>query len=206
MPSCVSSEKEERLRVFENTIGAEPSEVLTETATSFDQFLSNSYPELSDEKDRIQAFLSIYSDTPFIPWEEINPHLPSKDYCVRLLEKWEQSGLRKEIRTYPYEEENTTEDFGFEAFDSGNHDPKWDSIPEFNYTGKYLQALFKVGDLDSCIHSYADAKRAAGDISSPLLAGGLLTCNREEWDTPVFKRILLAEFYWYMLRRKASEE
>ncbi len=68
------------------------------------------------------------------------------------------------------------------------------SDTQLNIYGNFFEGLAQVQKSDSLIINYLDAKKAVGDISLVLIAGGLL------YDEPVnedyfFKRIVVSEFF-----------
>jgi hypothetical protein len=69
----------------------------------------------------------------------------------------------------------------------------------FNSYGQYLYALTKYTLNDTIIQGYVDVKILVGDISPALIASGLLS-QEIDFENPFIKRILVTEFYYWIMK------
>lgn len=186
---------------------------------SFDDFLALNYPKETPFEIKVKAFLedcmALYSTDPNWNVDNANP--------AEIIEAFESSGLRQEIWVYPYEVYhpkhflNTTlqdttrsseEKIEVEIFDeyipirqrnSENYEStQFDSILEFNQIGLFIYGLEKAAPTDSLIQEYIHAKQSVGNISPSLVAQGFLN-YKEDFNHPLFKRMVVAEFYYFIL-------
>jgi hypothetical protein len=68
----------------------------------------------------------------------------------------------------------------------------------FNSYGQYLYALAKYNLSDTTIQGYVEAKLAARNIDPSLIASGLLS-QEIDFEDPFIKRILVADFYYWIM-------
>ncbi len=190
--SC--SPKISELEEFNKVLGEEKAKALDELIVSFQEFLDINYTE-GDLGEKTKEFLMDNSNYKFPQWKF--EKLSNK----RILEKIEQSGLRKELYLYEFEnyeaEYNIADLLRNNTNDTSNleySEPieeeiipitpysksieidrnENDNMQKFNIRGKFLYSLAKQFPKDTMIVQYVDIKIVAGDISPSLMSGGFL--------------------------------
>lgn len=181
------------LEQFNEALDQEQTEAFDAAVDSFIQFLALNYPEKNSLSEQNQEFLKEVKTNSLS-----NKWIRPKDLSS-VKELWEKSGLRKEIRQWPQEYENSIkediEPIIFEEFENDKF--KTDSSYKFNMAGNYIAGLLTCSAQDSFVSSYIEAKSAAGDISPSLVANAFLAQNHR-YDAPLLLRMEIAEFYFFI--------
>ena len=93
-------QSQNNIEAFDKQLGHEKAEAFNSAISSFQEFLILNYPNIDNENKRIKEFLKT-----IIHSENIKANFKvNKELCAKVVNKWESSGLRKEIWLYPYEE------------------------------------------------------------------------------------------------------
>ena len=79
------------------------------------------------------------------------------------------------------------------------HEERMKNVLWYNEHGKFLFALAKFAIQDSMVYKYVSAKERMGNISPVLVASGLLE-DVKDFNDPFLKKILVSEFYFFILR------
>jgi len=183
--------QEKQLKSFNDSIGTVHAEVFDELVESFDDFLKMNYPNQASQQERLEAFLKPISES-WSSW--YNPDWKSDtETNLRLLNKFESIGLRKEVWKYGFEHD-TIYDGRIFSLDGVEEDYSLDSSSHFNMRGMFLYSLTKCCVSDTAVYGYVDARDAAGNIQWSLLAKGHLI-NNVSYDNPIHLRILVVDFY-----------
>ena len=231
--STWSQEKNNYLKDFDDFLGQDKATALNSAVESFEQFLKTNYPDLDNQSKRTRAFLEYHQNNfePDATW-----NLPTKRN-QKIISDFEESGLRKEIWIYGYEEYEPKYDIyeilhpeeqdtsiiqdpgdfdlydpydeeilplsNIESAEIARHEKEMkDRIRNslhFNSYGQYLYALTKYTLNDTTIQHYVEVKVLVGNTPSGVIASGLLS-QGIDYDNPFIKRILIAEFYYWIMK------
>ncbi len=196
---------------FNKFLGQEKAEVLNYTVNSFREFLDLNYPDISDENERVSEFLKTLTDTKDYNYNFII----DKEQCNTIINRWEESGLRKEVWLYWNEEytsplRDSTEEIEEEIMpitrDEGIIDTlDYSKFLDSNAGGLYLYGLAKYAPNDTIIQGYVDGKTALGNISYLSVAEGFKKL-KIQYNEPFFMRILVVEFYYDLIKSKIEPE
>ena len=211
--SGMSDFQNNRIKIFEDFIGAEYAELLTQKVKSFERFLSINYPSLP-YKEACYAYLKTIQNGGYYEanwtYEGTNRNKIDSLFISSGFQKelhwspdtvwWEKGTVHVEYRYFEGGDTASIESGEMWSPTFGSN-PNVDSILEvakqmsdFNQYGRYFRALTLIQDSDSTIMDYVGAKKAAGDISPSLLAGGILHRNPDLSDYFI-KRIIVIELY-----------
>lgn len=196
-----------QIDTFNKYLGSESVDAFNLAVTSFDAFLTLNYTE-ENELDRIQHFLEDVRDS--LTEKRTSWILPEGTSAIS--DAWENSGLRKEIYFWPNETYTVhyflrsdsahtivSEEIPIFNGNDTSSAPQ-DSSLSFNSAGNYLFALLESKNSSPLVESYTKAKCSASLINPRLVASGLLQ-YKSELSTPIAKRIIIAEFYWWMIEK-----
>lgn len=91
--------KENDIEALNTFLGAEKANALNGAVESFEQFLQNNYADLDNQNARVKAFLGQIAEhnQPDSSWQL------ETEKCLRIIESFETTGLRKDIWLYPNE-------------------------------------------------------------------------------------------------------
>ena len=92
-----SQDNSERMDNFFELIGKEKAEVLKETVANFNQFLNENFNSYDKKEDKVYQFLLQLQQNNSMPNDDWKYNL---DKNRKLIEKFESTGLRKEIWIY----------------------------------------------------------------------------------------------------------
>ena len=216
---------QEHLQEFNEILGEEQSTAFDQAVKSYEKFLELNY---SDQKSLVNQnsqfltdFQNIYTSGP--------PDWKFPDDIQAVLNQWEKSGLRKEIRLWPNEnykpnhypdlDENGStdpENFEIEIEDEiipiQDRDGKiiseparQDSFLVSNTFGKFLYALNQCCSTDTLVKDYVEVKRIAGDISPSLMARAYSGFG-ERLNEPIMIRMIIAELYYFLMTKEVEIE
>jgi len=211
------------LKGFNNFLGHEKASALNDCINSFDNFINNNYVDYKNTNKRIRTFLEQLS----------NSYIPDSTWILeteenkKILNRFEKSGMRKEIWLYGYEdyeieyisENNNTDtqkvvNFEIEEeiipvtrqVDTIDYEKlvkelksQHDSSLWSNIMGQFLYGLSKYAPHDPDIQSYVEAKQMAGNIASELVVNAFLK-EIKNYNEPFIKRIIFVEFYYNIMK------
>ncbi len=201
------------LKGFNDFLGKEKAKVLNQTVKSFDKFLDDNFPDSKSTSDKTRSYLELIMN--YTSYVEKN-WKTNRKANKKLLEKWEESGLRIEIWWYDGEEyyadhlEIDTTVFDLETIEDDeivpftNRDTIRESSVDFenykfsNTFGKYLFGLKQFAPNDTLVQDYVDVKTEVGDISPTSVANAFIVLF-QDLDEPFIKRIIVVEFYYYFM-------
>jgi len=202
-----------RIKIFEEFIGADYTELLNLKAKSFERFLSVNYPSLP-YKEACYSYLNTIRNGGHYEanwsYEGTNRKKIDSLFVSSGFQKeirwspdtvwWENGSVRMEYRYIDGCDTASIEDGEMWSPRFGSN-PNIDSILEavkqmsdFNPYGRYYRALDLIKSSDPTIINYLDAKKAGGDIEPSLVAGGILHHNPDLSDYFI-KRIIVVELY-----------
>jgi len=194
----------ERISKFENHLGIDKAEVLTEIVETFDSLLHSEFDCKSNYDCYILFLESVENqdDISFIT------NLPESKR-LELKTKIVNTGLRKTIFEYEFEVRQDTSNIIQEIFradcpDSlkNEHIANSDSVVNFKIFGNYVTGLELVQENDSALINYVDAIIATGGMSYSLLSSGLLYAHEHYGFSEYFlKRIVVTEFFLLYLNK-----
>ena len=216
---------QEPLQEFNEILGEEQSSAFDQAVASYKKFLELNYSDqesLGDQNSKfLKDFKSIYTSGP--------PNWKFPDDIQAVLDEWEKSGLRKEIRLWPNEnyhpnhfpdlDENDSPDSekievetDDEIIPIRDRDGKiiseparTDSFLVSNTFGKFLYALDQCCSTDTLVNDYVEVKRIAGDISPSLMAGAYSDFE-ESLNDPILTRMIIAELYYFIMTKEIEIE
>lgn len=189
----ILSSAQNDIETFNSYFGEEKAEAFEKAVTSFQEFLKLNYSGIEDESLRVKQFLMDIRDS----IESAKPKWKLPKNSAGVASAFEASGLRSEIYLWPNEQYGGWVDIDQEIILLGNDSTEThssDSAYRFNPVGKYIIALESHRYSSSIVNEYTEVKRSAGTINPVLMAAGLLY-NNEEFNDPIFLRIVVAEFY-----------
>jgi hypothetical protein len=215
---------QEPLQVFNEILGKDQALAFDQAVISFEKFLKINYPDQHSRVEQNSQFLKDFQSL----YASGRPEWNFPDDNQTVLNQWEESGLRKEIRLWTNEKYfpyhlpdlgvyDSTGTFHFEIEEEIIPIPhrdgqtvtepmERDSFLISNTMGKYLYALDQCCSYDPIIYEYLDAMRMAGDISPSLMAGAFSTFG-ERLSDPIVLRMIVAElYYWIMISELEKEK
>lgn len=191
--SCQQTDK--NLDKFYAFLGDEQSIVLQETVVYFNQFLDDNFKNEKNKEDKVYQFLKYLSDHELRPNED---WIYDKAKCKLIIEEFEKTGLRKEIRVYEYElyaiHTDSLFNTGFieDGMKLGN---KKTTAPN----SRIVIGMDKFKTNDSLIYHYTNGILTLGDISPSLLIQGLLKADRESYNDPFFDILIINELFYGLM-------
>jgi hypothetical protein len=213
------------LQEFNEILGKQQSSAFDLAVESYKKFLELNYSNEEFLTDRNSQFLkdfqSIYTSGP--------PNWKFPGDIQAVLNEWENSGLRKEIRLWPNEnyqpahfpdldENDSTDSEKMEVEIDDEIIPikmrdgqtitepaRIDSFQVSNTFGKFLHALDKCCSTDTLVSDYVEVKRIAGDISPSLMAGAYAGFG-ERLSDPILIRMIVAELYYFLMTKEIEIE
>lgn len=216
---------QEPLQEFNEILGEEQSSAFDQAVESYKKFLELNYSDQESLIDQSSQFLkdfqSIHTSGP--------PDWKFPDDIQAVLNHWEKSGLRKEIRLWPNEnyqpnhfpdlnENDSTDSEKIEVeiddeiipiLDRGgkiiSEPTRIDSFLVSNTFGKFLYALDQCCSKDTLVTDYVEVKRFVGDISPSLMAGAYSEFGQRLND-PILIRMIIAELYYFLMTKEIEIE
>ena len=212
------------LQDFNEILGKQQSSAFDLAVESYKKFLELNYSNEEFLTDRNSQFLkdfqSIYTSGP--------PNWKFPDDIQAVLNEWENSGLRKEIRLWPNENYQPAHFPDLDENDSTDSEkieveiedviipirmrdnqtvsePRIDSSLHSNTFGKFLYALDHCCSTDTLINEYVEVKQIAGDISPSLIAGAYSGFG-ERLNDPILMRMIIAELYYFLMTKEIEIE
>ena len=230
LTSCEEKNKQNDILGFNNLLGKEKSESMTQAVLSFDRFLNTNYPKTNSDSSQIKSFLKqIMNDQN----SHSNPSfILDKNDCEYIIELWEKSGLRKEIWTYENENYNVKYDIRDllhkkekdslplqEVFLIEEDDNSW-NIPmdSLEYAKRLRETeISRENSLYSNSYGkflYGLAKFTPNDKfiqdyvnskfysrdMSPIVFLHNFIENTENFEDPFFKMIIVTEYYYWIIK------
>lgn len=101
LSSCNQNAESDAINDFDESLGKEKAEALNLALNSFETFLEVNYPDQESQSQRIKLFLEQLETDYEIDSSWVFATSENKE----IMEAWENSGLRKEVWLYGYEEE-----------------------------------------------------------------------------------------------------
>ena len=212
---------QEPLQEFNEILGEEQSAAFDQAVDSYKKFLDLNYSDqesLTDQNSQfLKDFQNIYTSGP--------PDWKFPDDIQAVLNQWEKSGLRKEIRLWPNEnykpnhfpdldENDSTDSENIEVEIEDKIIPittrdgptisepaRVDSFLVSNTFGKFLYALGQCCSNDTLVNGYVEVKQNAGDISPSLIAGAYSGFG-ERLNDPILIRMIVAELYYFLMTKE----
>ena len=216
---------------FNDFLGPEKANAFNEAVNSFDNFLVINFKNDTTTAGRTNSFLTQLD----LKYGADSTWKFETDQNIQILKDWENSGLRKELWIYGYEQSNIEFDrYEFEdnvsiegnstyeigelnldlieeviipisGIDSAEaerqekelEDLYWNSQHR-NIRGEFFYGLDNYASEDSFIIGYLDALDSGGDISSFLILDAVLSSNLD-YEDPFIKRIIVFEFYYWLM-------
>lgn len=215
---------------FNEALAPEQAKALDAGIALFDRFLDDNFPNRSSEGAQMRAFLTYLQkhNTPNDSWTY------NAAQCAAVFAQLEESGMRRAIRAYGYEPDDTPVDTagtltldmeeeelppiaGMDSADMAARHARrdsieqaqqlrWDSMLHFSSYGKYAMAVEAVQHHNPKYAEYLGSVRLTnGTIPTMAVEGALSGYTEEELADPIVKRILFAEVFWYLLHAQVNE-
>lgn len=215
---------QESLQEFNEILGEEQSSAFDHAVESYKTFLKLNYPDQESLVDQNAQFLKdfhrIYTSAP--------PDWIFPDDTQSILNQWEESGLRKEIRLWTDEkyipqhfpdwgENDDTYSIHIEIEDeiipitksegkTTTEPLERDNFLVSNNLGKFVYALDQCCSSDTIVYNYVEVKQRVGDISPSIMASAYSEFG-ERLNDPITLRMIVAElYYWLMLTELEKEK
>ena len=197
LASCKTSRNEtEQIEEFYAVFDPKQREAFELAVKSFDNFLEINFNEHKTLEEKLQTFLEEIMDSTLSSRWQINI-----DEGREVLLKYEESGLRKEIWIYSFEEESEEREI-MKILNPGqvithNHD----STKQFVKYGAYLQGLMNIKTPSDLVLDYSEAKFATDHFSNALSIKDLVEgMKKQNYNPEILKGIIIAEFYFGLLQ------
>ena len=200
--SC-SLRDNKRLDDFNSHIGIKKSSALDKITASFEDYLSERYPELikHDFHDKFCCFLHDIAEHDASYLEELT--IPDSLASI-IVRDFQNCGLDKELfikvkdSAYMENQSSHVEVLSEESLsDNSDIENNQDSLElsDFNLFGDYHQALLMIHD-DDFISSYVEARENQGDMTLLMLLPTFIDyCDKADFNDPVIKRIVTMEIF-----------
>lgn len=100
--SCTQNTERDTINDFNELLGAEKAQAMNMALNSFETFLEVNYPDLESQSERIKLFLKQLENDYSLDSSWVFATSENKE----IMEVWENSGLRKEVWLYGYEQDD----------------------------------------------------------------------------------------------------
>jgi hypothetical protein len=199
LASCKTSRNEtEQIEEFYTVFGVEQREAFELAVKSFDSFLEINFSEHKTLEEKLQSFLEEIMDSILSSRWQIN-----MDEGREVLLKYEESGLRKEIWIYSFEEEDEEMEIMKLLYPGQAIAQEKDSSKQFIRYGAYLQGLMKIKKPSELVLDYSDARFSEDYFNNDLIINTILDgMKNQKYNPEILKRIIIAEFYFDLLQMR----
>jgi hypothetical protein len=197
--ACKTPNKEaKQLEEFYAVFAPQQKKAFEFAVKSFDSFLEINFSEHRTPEEKLQTFLQEIMDSTLSSRWEIN-----MDEGREVLLKYEESGLRKEIWIYSFEEEDEEMEIMKFLYPGQVITQDKDSSKQFIRYGAYLQGLMKIKKPSELVLDYSEAKFAADHFNNDLIINTILDgMKNQKYNPEILKRIMVAEFYFDLLQMR----